>query len=288
MIVDFLLAFGLLPQAHNARLLAASMSPKSLVRNLRFRLGRRHETLPIPRAWTRLLVAGSTDVPGFLESGRRGFDCIRETLERNGTRISNVKDILDFGCGCGRVLRHWQGHPDKRLYGSDMNDDLVKEAQRCVPFAKISKNSLVGRVAFADRSFDLVYAFSVLTHLDLEEQNAWLQELRRVLRPGGVLLLSLHGAAYRERLSETELAAFNAGEPAVRRSQYAGGNLCSSFHPESYVRKSMTEGFRLVDVVPQGAKGNPPQDLYMLQKVDLCDGVAAHESSPLGGNAVSA
>lgn len=267
-IADVLLRFGLLPQAHNARLLAATLSPKSFTRNLRFQLGRNRETLPVPRPWTRLLVAGSTDVPGFLASGRRGFDCIRETLERNGTPLSRVKDVLDFGCGCGRVLRHWQGYPDKQIYGCDMNDELVKEAQRCVPFAIVSKNPLAGRIAFADRSFDLIYAFSVFTHLDIEAQGAWLAELRRISRPGGILLLSLHGEAYRERLTEEELALFNSGRPAVRRSQYEGGNLCSSFHPESYVRKSMTGGFRMVDAVLQGAKGNPPQDLYMLQRVD--------------------
>ena len=149
-----------------------------------------------------------------------------------------------------------------------MNDDLVKEAQRCVPFASISKNALVGRTAFADGSFDLVYAFSVLTHLDVKAQSAWLAEFRRILRPGGILLLSLHGAAYRERLAGNELEAFDSGRPVIRRSQYAGANLCSSFHPESYVRASMTEGFQIVDVVLQGAKGNPPQDLYMLRRVD--------------------
>ena len=267
-IADVLLSVGLLPPAHNARLLMATLSPKSLRRNLQFKLDGNREELPIPRFWSRLLVAGSTDVPGFLESGKSGFDCIRETLEKNGVPLSSLEDILDFGCGCGRVLRHWKGHPDKKIYGSDMNGDLVEEARRCVPFANISKNSLVGKTTFADRSFDLVYAFSVLTHLDVEEQTAWLAEFRRILRPDGILLLSLHGAAYRDRLSESELAAFDAEKVVVRRPQYAGGNLCSSFHPETYVRASMTQGFRLVDFIAQGAKGNPPQDLYMLRRVE--------------------
>jgi len=35
------------------------------------------------------------------------------------------------------------------------------------------------------------------------------------------------------------------------------GNLCVSFHPEAYVRETLAEGFEIVDVVPEGAKGNP-------------------------------
>lgn len=257
-----------MPQAYKVRLLATSLSPATVVHNVRFWLFDNNETLPIPGYWARLLVAGSTDIANFLELGRRGFNCIRDTLERNGTPIAGLKDILDFGCGCGRVIRYWNGVTDTGIYGTDMNDYLVEACQRCVPFASIGKNSMVAKLDYADQSFDLIYAFSVFTHMDIKAQKAWRDELRRMLRPRGILLLSVHGDAYKGRLNDQEREDFNAGRPVVRLGQYPGGNICVSFHPESYVRETLAEGFELVEAVPEGAKGNPVQDLYMLRKLD--------------------
>lgn len=267
-IIALLQALRLMPQAYKARMLAATLTPTTLFHNFHFWLGGNQEMLPIPGYWARLLVAGTADVPGFLELGRRGFDCIRETLERNGTPIGSLKDVLDFGCGCGRVIRYWNGFADTRICGTDVNDYLVEACQRCVPFASISKNSMVAMLDFANQSFDLVYAFSVFTHLDINAQKAWRDELRRILRPGGMLLLSVHGKAYSGRLADKELEDFNSGRPVVRLGQYPGGNLCVSFHPESYVREILAEGFEIVDAVPEGAKGNPDQDLYLLRRAD--------------------
>ncbi len=44
-----------------------------------------------------------------------------------------------------------------------------------------------------DQSFDLVLANSVFTHLKLDTAKAWIKEIRRLLRPGGIALLSFHG-----------------------------------------------------------------------------------------------
>jgi len=261
-------ALRLLPLAQNVQTLARTLSPASLVHNFQFWLGGNKETLPIPGVWARLLVAGTADIPGFLEMGRRGFDCIRDTLERNGTPVEGLKDVLDFVCGCGRVIRYWNGFAEKRICGTDINDYLVEACRRCVPFASISQNSMAAKLDYANQSFDLVYAFSVFTHLDIKAQKAWRDEFRRILRPRGILLLTVHGNAYKGHLSGKELEDFSAGRPVVRHGQFPGGNLCVAFHPESYVRETLAEGFEIVDAVPEGAKGNPIQDLYMLRSVD--------------------
>ncbi len=265
-IVAWLHALGLLPLAYKVRLLSKSLNPATFVRNLRFWLGGNKEALPIPGYWARLLVAGSPDIFGFLDLGRLGFECIRETLERNGTPIGGLKDVLDFGCGCGRVLRYWTVCADTRVWGTDMNGYLVEACQRCVPFARIGKNSMAASLDYADQSFDLVYAFSVFTHMDIKAQQAWRDELRRILRPGGILLLSVHGKAYLGRLTGKEREDFNSGRAVVRLAEFPGGNMCVSFHPESYVRATLAKGFEVVDAVPEGAKGNPVQDLYMLRR----------------------
>jgi SAM-dependent methyltransferase len=265
-IIALIQALGLMPLAYKVRMLARILAPTTLLGNFQYWRSGNRETLPVPGYWARLLVVGTADLPGFLKSGRMAFDCIRETLERNGTPIASLDAVLDFGCGCGRVIRYWGDYTDKKICGTDMNEYLVETCRRCVPFASISKNSMMGKIDCADQSFDLIYAFSVFTHLDLDAQKTWLDEFRRVLRPRGVLLLSVHGKEYSGRLAGKELEDFNAGRPVVRFSQYRGANLCASFHPESYVRESLVQGFEIVDAVAKGAKGCSSQDLYMLRK----------------------
>jgi SAM-dependent methyltransferase len=106
----------------------------------------------------------------------------------------------------------------------------------------------------------------VFTHHTAELQLAWRDELRRVLRPGGRLLMTTHGASYRPRLDAAERSRFEAGELVVRWSDLPGTNLCSAYHPERYLRDTFAQGFTFVELEPEGARGNPTQDLVLLAR----------------------
>ena len=101
----------------------------------------------------------------------------------------------------------------------------------------------------------------MFTHLTAELQLAWRDELRRVLRPGGRLLMTTHGGSYVPRLDAGERERFEAGELVVRWSDLPGTNLCSAYHPERYLRDTFAQGFTFVELEPEGALGNPTQDL---------------------------
>lgn len=258
-------ALGVVPQAYQMRMFLTVFYPGALKNNFLYWISHDRHELSVPSYWARIQVAGTADVRTFIDSGRLGFTSICDVLARNGVALGSLNDILDFGCGCGRVLRHWRGVP-ARIHGTDINEYLVSASKRSIPFATISKNTLEPKLDYADESFDLVYALSVFTHLDVEMQMAWLAEFKRVLRPRGILILSVHGNAYQSRLSQVELADYLAGRPVVRRGVYPGGNICVAFHPPSFVIERIAQGFDMVEAVPQGAKGNPVQDLYMLKK----------------------
>jgi SAM-dependent methyltransferase len=225
--------------------------------------GRADDGLPVPPADLRVRVAGTPDLGWFLEGGRLGEQTIRRALDRHGVAVENVDALLDFGCGCGRVTRRWR---DLRgVHGSDMNADAIAWCRANLAFGRFETNGLEPPLAFADDSFDLVYALSVFTHLTLELQRAWVHELRRVLRPGGLLLVTTHGAAYRERLSNMERKRFDAGEVVVRWEDAAGTNLCSAYHSETALR-ALADGFTFLELEREGAIGNPHQDLTLLRK----------------------
>lgn len=224
--------------------------------------------LPLPPPALIVRVAGTPDAAWFLESGRLAAEAIRDALERDRAPIDTLDAILDFGCGSGRVTRRWAHLHGVRVFASDRDERAIEWCRRNLPFADFETNGLAPPLAFDDEAFDLIYGLSVLTHLPEELQLLWLRELHRVLRPGGRLLVTTHGAHYLPRLQAAERARFESGELVVRWEEAAGSNLCAAYHPRSYVeRVLLPPGFELADFVEEGAKGNPAQDLYLLRKV---------------------
>ncbi|HLC43250.1 MAG TPA: class I SAM-dependent methyltransferase [Methylomirabilota bacterium] len=221
--------------------------------------------LPVPPPGLIVLVAGTADVEWFLRSGRLAAGSIRDILARNGRPIEGFHSILDFGSGCGRVVRHWSDIAAS-IAGSDCNGQAVEWCRRNLPFARFEVNDLRPPLAFDREEFGFAYALSVFTHLPEELQFAWIDELRRVLVPDGLLLLTIHGERSSKDLTLTEQARFHAGECVVRWEAAAGTNLCSAYDPVSFVREKLARGFEVVDAEPEGAKGNPYQDVFLFRK----------------------
>lgn len=221
--------------------------------------------LPIPPDRLMYLVGGTADAAWFLEGGARAADSIRATLSEAGVDLEGLRSVLDFGCGCGRVARRWAGLR-AAVHGCDLNPGLVRWCSRHLPFGTFATNRLDPPLPYAPGAFDLAYALSVFTHLDEPRQRAWMAEMHRVLRPGGHLVISTHGARYREDLRPEEAARFDAGELVVRRSDEPGSNACGAYHPETYVRGRLSPPFATVAFRPQGALGNPHQDLWLLRR----------------------
>src|SRR5262245_55293070 len=217
-----------------------------------------NEGPPLPPRLLRVRVAGTADADGFLRSGRASYDAIAAHVP-----LADVQALLDFGCGCGRVTRYFHDFAGD-VSGSDVNAQAIDWCRGNLRFARFEVNGPAPPLLFADESFDLVYAYSVFTHLTAELQVAWRDELRRVLQPGGRLLVTTHGESYVARhLDEDERARFNAGELVVRWGEAVGSNLCVAYHPERYLRETFAQGFEFVELEPEGA---PIQDLVLLRK----------------------
>lgn len=223
------------------------------------------DVFPLPPATLRVRVAGNADAAWFLEGGRLAEESIRGALGRAGTRLEDFGVVLDFGCGCGRVTRRLANLPGD-VRGSDFDPDAVAWCRRNLPFARFEHNGLGPPLSYAAESVDFTYAFSVLTHLPVPLQHEWMEELARIVRPGGLLLFSTHGESYLDRLTAAERATFTRGGVVVRYEQVAGTNLCTAFHPRAYVEQTLARGWDVIDAVPEGATGSPHQDLFLLRK----------------------
>jgi SAM-dependent methyltransferase len=217
---------------------------------------------PLPDPRLIYSVCGTEESSWYLESGTFAAQEIRGALERSGARMEKLRRILDFGCGSARILRHWRTLRGPALYGTDYNPELVAWCDANLPFARFSVNTLDGPLSYRSRTFDLVYAFSVFTHLTEAQQRHWIDELGRILRPGGYLYLTTHGEFYLPHVPADQRDHFRRGGLVVTGGELAGTNVCAAFHPEPYVLNVLAPAFRCLEFAP----GRYPQDAYLLQK----------------------
>ncbi|HUI83204.1 MAG TPA: class I SAM-dependent methyltransferase [Candidatus Binatia bacterium] len=221
-------------------------------------------TLPPP--YLMYLVAGSTDANWFIDSGRFALEAMETSLRRVGADLDQFSTVLDFGCGSGRVIRHLRSRSKLVLHGCDYNRTLVAWCRRHLSFAAFQVNHPNPPLAYIDRQFDLVYAFSVFTHLGVERQVAWLAELRRILRPGGYLIASTSGDGYFEKLDSEQRRRYLAGEIVITLDGRQGKNDCAAYHSEKAFRSLVEDMFTVEDLAPKGALGNPVQDLWLCRR----------------------
>jgi SAM-dependent methyltransferase len=116
--------------------------------------------------------------------------------------------VLDAGCGTGGFLR-WlvSAYDCERAAGVDLSEEAVELTRIRVPEAELHV-APVSQVPFEDDAFDLVVFNDVLQHIPEDHVAGSLAELRRVLRPGGTLLLRTNGAR-RARRERTDWRAYD-------------------------------------------------------------------------------
>lgn len=223
--------------------------------------------LPLPPARMRAQVGPlHADARFFLASGEHNADLIRSLLAEHDAPVEELGALLDWGCGCGRVLRHWSDLDSTRVHGCDINPKMVEWCERNLPFADVAVNELSPPLPYGDGSFELVYAFSVMTHLSEQLQHEWVSECRRVLRPGGLFVFSTLGEHFvsRDRLTPDERRSFEQGKLVVLYETSAGSSLCSAYHPRAYVEGKLARDFDVVTFRPAADDGR--HDIHVLRK----------------------
>jgi SAM-dependent methyltransferase len=228
---------------------------------------REDDGLPLPPA--RLRVGAGprhADAEHFLQSGKHHAQLVRELLRERGTSVEELGALLDWGCGCGRILRHWNGLTGTRVAGCDVNLKRVEWCNANLPFAEVTKTEISPPLPYADSTFDLVYAFSVFTHLPELLQHDWMRECRRVLKPGGYLLMSTLGEYYLslKRLTDEERQTFLNGDVVVLYEGAPGTSLCSAYHPAGYVHDKLGAEFELTAFRPSAEDGR--HDMHLFRK----------------------
>jgi SAM-dependent methyltransferase len=235
--------------------------------------------LPIPPLKLRAAAwPQNAHIHTFLQ-GERQAQYFLEVLASLGASPKEFRAILDFGCGPGRVIRQfYRLHdliPNARIYGTDINPDCIDWCRRKLAFAVFELSDALPPLPYLDEQFGFIYALSVFTHLTLQQQQSWIAELSRILKPGGYLLITTLGESFLHNLGRDDQRKFKAGELVVVGEEFAGDpsayGRCGAYHPPGYIERKLAKGFELarfvaVGAVRPGSHGAMDQDQYFLRK----------------------
>jgi len=209
-------------------------------------------------------VSGSArSLEPFLVHGRAGRELIEQMLPGDWTWKD--KRVLDFGCGAARILRHFLPEATEgQFVGCDIDAPSIGWLQEnlCPPLEAFV-NDEAPPFDQPDGAFDLVYAISVFTHIT-DEWAAWLLELHRVLRDGGLLLASTLGGAMSEAIAGEPWDAARVGMNVLDRAkgwELGGPNVLIS---EWWLRAHWGRAFDVVRFESATAPG--AQDLVLLRR----------------------
>lgn len=223
----------------------------------------------LPPASLRYRVHGSPDAEGFLKMGKRCSEDIEAALKKIGKDFDSFQNVLDFGCGCGRTLVWFTSRSQlPRLHGTDIDAEAISWCRNNLGFARFGVNDPLPPLEYASEAFDLIYAISVFTHLDEDHQFRWLNELKRITSPEGIVLLTVHGRhAWKDLPREDVLDIESRGFKFIASNTMKGifpEWYQNAYHTEEYILDRYSKYFDVLDYIPRGM--SDLQDVVILRK----------------------
>ncbi len=163
---------------------------------------------------------------------------------------------MDFGCGCGRVLRWFQNQRNYyHFFGTDIDPEPIEWCRKNIYGVDWRTNTPLPPTSYDDKIFDLVYAISVFTHLNEEYQSAWLGEVRRITRPGGLVIATVHGDSViskkpftraQTRVLEEKGFLFIEGTTGIFKLDGLPDFYQTAFHTSDYISREWSRFFVVV------------------------------------------
>lgn len=217
--------------------------------------------------------------PRFWATGHSDWLNVQSAIERHMPEqpmVGAKLRLLDFGCASGRFLRHIHAFSADitDIWGCDFAPANVNWVKRYLSNEiKVFLNNANPHLPFSDGYFDLITAFSVFTHIDLFE-DAWLLELRRITKPGGLVYFTIQNEAAWQKVSERphmlkQIAQANKieGNPMVSKELFENEMPndrivfrmskeeiynCNVWVTNEYVRKNWSRYFDVLQIADNG------------------------------------
>jgi len=155
----------------------------------------------------------------------------------------------------------------------DIDQELAEWCQKKLPFADFRMIQPLPPLPFAAGTFDLIMGYSVLTHLDEQDQFSWLEELHRIASHGATIILTIHGEWVSRHLHAEEMRVldekgfyFRVRDTGRWKKDGLPDFYQDTYHRKDYVLENFSKFFHIEKYVERGF--NDKQDLVLMVKKD--------------------
>lgn len=164
-----------------------------------------------PSAYHQRNWTGAVGDATFLQAFQF-YKLVLKLVSQYGNTHISQSSILDFGCGWGRILRFFLREvPHPNLHGCDVWDEILNVARSDNKWCTFSQVGSFPQSSYSDEKFDVVYLYSVFSHLSEECHTAWVNEFRRILKPGGILVVTTRSLDYLKRMDRNRKRDASSG-----------------------------------------------------------------------------
>jgi len=238
---------------------------------------------------------GSSGGTSLKNEGWLFYKLVKEYCHRFNVPINSTTKILDFGCGWGRMIRfYFKDMPSRNIYGVDVDPEIIQICKDTLNYGNYSTCDPLPPTTFADDSFDIIFSYSVFSHLREDVANKWIQEFSRILKPNGILVATTQGEGFldfckslnenpeqkttgwhealancflpieesRQRYSKGEFLYAPTGGGGVRESSFYGEAII----PQSYIKETWGKLLKFLEYFYD--TNRLPQAVFVLQKLD--------------------
>ncbi len=197
------------------------------------------------------------------------YQVIKQGCRDHGRPLTRESRILDFGCGWGRITRFFlKDVPGDHVVGIDVDPDIIEVCRSTVGAGRFQAIDAQPPTNLPDESFDVIFAYSVFSHLAEPTHQAWITEFARLLRSGGLLFATTRKRSfidYCNGLTEEQMV----GKPWVR-------SLGEAFRP----REAVLARFDADELVYSGTGGGGPRDASFYGETAFSEGYARRTWAP--------